>query len=294
MKRKKNMKRSRISQSAMMALVVATFSLSTGTAEAKPPVGKSWPASQQVSIDKIDHGPLNVLLAKYVDTDGFVKYAAWQRSQQDRRALLSYLGSLGRANRRARASKQAQLAFWINAYNALTIEGMLQEYPTNSIRNHTAKVFGYNIWKQLPLIVGNGQYSLEQIEHEILRKMGEPRIHFAIVCASVGCPRLRNEAYVASRLEEQLADNTKDFFSRPGNFRYNVRQGTMQASEILSWFGTDFGATQVQQFSRVKQYLPADAQALAVNPRTRLTFLTYDWSINDQARRVAGRNGRQR
>ena len=288
------MKRSRNFRSACVALLATICVLSTEATIAKPPVGHRWAASQLVSIDRIDHAPLNTLLAKYVDADGYVKYAAWQRSQQDRRALLTYLASLGKADRRAAASKQARLAFWINAYNAVTIEGMLQEYPTDSIRNHTAKLFGYNIWKELPLIVGDSQYSLEQMEHEILRKMGEPRIHFAIVCASVGCPRLRNEAYVANRLEEQLSDNARDFFSRPGNFRYDARQGTMQVSAILSWFGTDFGANQVQQFSRVKRYLPADSQAMAVNPKTRLSYMDYDWSINDQSRRVARRAGQQR
>jgi len=277
-----------------IALLATITLLLTGSASAKGPVGRRWPDQQLVSIDKIDHAPLDRLLAKYVDTDGFVNYKAWQHSQQDRQALLTYLASLGQANRSRPASKSAQLAFWINAYNAVTIEGMLQEYPTDSIRNHTAKVVGYNIWKQLPLIVGADQYALEQIEHDILRKMDEPRIHFAIVCASVGCPRLRNEAYVANRIEEQLADNAKDFFSRPANFRYDAQQGTMQASEIMSWFGSDFGDSQAQQFARVKQYLPAPAQALAANPKTRLTFMDYDWSINDQARRVAGRNVQQR
>ena len=288
------MQRFQFQRHASVAVMALTFVLGTNIANAKDPVGRRWPAQQWVSMDKIDHAPFDALLAKYVDTDGYVNYSAWQKSGPDRQALHSYLASLGKANRRVSTSKSAQLAFWINAYNAVTIEGMLQEYPTSSIRNHTAKLFGYNIWKELPLIVGNSQYSLEQIEHEILRKMGEPRIHFAIVCASVGCPRLRNEAYVANRLEEQLADNAKDFFSRPGNFRYDVRRGTMQVSAIMDWFGTDFGASQTQQFTRIKQYLPADVQAMAVSPRTRLSYMEYDWSINDQARRVAGRAGRQR
>ena len=142
------------------------------------------------------------------------------------------------------------LAFWINAYNATTIEGILQVYPTSSIRNHTAKVAGYNLWKDLPLLVGGKPHSLDAMEHQILRKMGEPRIHFAIVCASVGCPRLMNEAYTPDRIEEQLALNTRDFFSRSQNFQVD-QSGVMHVSSILDWFGEDFGPTQQAQFTEI-------------------------------------------
>ncbi|MCP4172364.1 MAG: DUF547 domain-containing protein [Fuerstiella sp.] len=111
-------------------------------------------------------------------------WRAWHSSAVDIRALDRYL-STGRANQ---TTKNGKLAFWINAYNAATIRGILREYPTTSIRNHTARLFGYNIWKQLQLYVGNKAHSLEGIEHQVLRKMNEPRIHFAIVCASIGCP----------------------------------------------------------------------------------------------------------
>ncbi|MFT5323782.1 MAG: hypothetical protein ACI8P0_001633 [Planctomycetaceae bacterium] len=288
------MNRSRIIRHFYVVLPAVVLLFQAETADAKPPVGKRWPQSHLTSIDRIDHASLNSLLAKYVDADGYVNYTAWQGSRQDRQALLTYLASLGKANPQLRCTREARLAFWINAYNALTIEGILQEYPTDSIRNHTAKLFGYNIWKELPLIVGSSQYSLEHIEHSILRKMSEPRIHFAIVCASVGCPRLRNEAYVATKLEKQLADNARDFFSRPGNFKYDTSRSTMQVSSILSWFAEDFGSSQSQRFTVLKPYLPVAAQKLAVSPNTRLSYLDYNWSINDQSRRVAGRSkGRQ-
>ena len=126
--------------------------------------------------------------------DGMVNYAAWRGTDTDRKSLQNYLVRLSQASPAVKASRAGQLAFWINAYNATTIEGILQVYPTSSIRNHTAKVAGYNLWKDLPLLVGGKPHSLDAMEHQILRKMGEPRIHFAIVCASVGCPRLMNEA----------------------------------------------------------------------------------------------------
>lgn len=276
----------------VLLLMSCGFAVLSSRAVAAEPLGSTWPAAQLVLMDQIDHGAFNALLHKYVDDDGYVNYAAWQRTPTDRKALGDYLTRLSRASTSARASRNAQLAFWINAYNAVTLEGILQVYPTSSIRNHTAKLFGYNIWKDLPLLVGGHPYSLEQIEHQVLRKMNEPRIHFAIVCASVGCPRLRNEAYTADHLEEQLADNARDFFRRPKNFRVG-REGTLYVSSILDWFGSDFGRTQAERFAYLKPYLPPSAQSIALDPNTAIQYIDYDWSLNDQARRANGSAGRQ-
>ncbi|HQX52675.1 MAG TPA: DUF547 domain-containing protein [Planctomycetaceae bacterium] len=250
-------------------------------ASAKEPLGKQWPNGQYVSMDQIDHSSYDSLLQKYVDQNEMVNYAAWQRNSADRKLLGQYLVQLSQASPSINSSREGQLAFWINAYNATTLEGMLQEYPTSSIRNHTAKIAGYNIWKDLPLLVGGKPHSLEAIEHQVLRKMGEPRIRFAIVCASVGCPRLLNEAYVPDRLEEQLAMNSRDFFARSQNFNVDAN-GTMHVSAILDWFGEDFGATQQAQLTFLQKYLPDDVQQLAVNPRVKVTFQEYNWSINEQ------------
>jgi len=122
------------------------------------------------------------------------------------------------------------LAYWINAYNALTVEGILRVYPTTSIRNHTAKLFGYNIWKKLYLYSGGGKINLDSIEHKVLRKMDEPRIHFAIVCASIGCPRLLNKAYASDRIDNQLTTNAIDFFSRSQNLQFDSRNSVIHMS----------------------------------------------------------------
>lgn len=137
------------------------------------------------------------------------------------------------------------------------------------------------------MIVGDASYSLDQMEHAILRKMGEPRIHFAIVCASVGCPRLRNEAYVAETLQAQLADNTRDFFSRLQNLRVEGPSRTLYVSSILDWFGGDFGRTQSEQLTVLRPYLPEAAARLAADPRVRVRFLDYDWDLNDQRTKAA-------
>lgn len=134
------------------------------------------------ALDTIDHTTWSVLLARYVDSDGRVDYRRWKANANDMRLLDAYLIRLSSGDPQSDSTREARLAFWINAYNAVTVRGILREYPTTSIRNHTAKLWGYNIWKHLQLYVGGRAYSLDQIEHDVLRNMQEPRIHFAIVC----------------------------------------------------------------------------------------------------------------
>lgn len=265
-------------------LIVATCA-STAVAGKAVYVGQK--TTGQRSFDQIDHSVWNGLLKKYVDSDGYVNYTRWNSSQADRRALSGYLANLSTASSSGRSTKDAKLAFWINAYNAVTVEGILREYPTSSIRNHTAKVVGYNIWKDLHLLVGGKAFSLDSIEHKILRKEGDPRIHFAIVCASVGCPRLLNQAYTATAVQQQLDLNARDFFSRPQNFRYDQRSQSVQLSSILDWFGEDFGPNQQAQLRTISRWVPANAQSAVQSGRLRVSFADYSWDLNDQKRRGA-------
>jgi hypothetical protein len=258
---------------------------STGFAGPTVLVGANVPDERRVPAEQIEHSQWDSLLKKYVDDGGMVNYAAWKANPDDMQALDSYLSHLSAASFSRQASAGVRLAFWINAYNAVTVKGILREYPTTSIRNHTAKLFGYNIWDDLKMKVGGRPYSLNEIEHEILRKLGEPRIHFAIVCASIGCPRLLNEAYVPDRLDEQLTANTRAFFADPGKFRYDAQQRSMTVSPILDWFGEDFGSTKAEQMRRIAPYLPDPAaRRIAESGDATIRFLDYDWSLNDQAR----------
>ena len=253
-------------------------------------VGAQVPAGQQVSMDQIDHGPWDGLLRKYVDENGYVNYEALKASANDQQVLARYLQTLSTASRTTPAAKESQLAYWINAYNAVTVEGILQVYPTASIRDHTAKLYGYNIWKDLQLYVGGRPISLNDMEHEVLRKMGEPRIHFAIVCASIGCPRLMNQAYMANKLDEQLTVNAKDFFSREKNFRYDASANKFYLSSILEWFGEDFGSDQAARLKRIAGWLPTQQAMQAAEANSvSVSFLDYSWKLNDQKNEAARR-----
>ncbi|MGQ9821986.1 MAG: DUF547 domain-containing protein [Thermogutta sp.] len=271
---------------AAFGLVVATF-FACSQQHSRVVVGTAVQALEENgdgtrSLDAVDHTAWDRLLHRYVDEDGMVNYAAWKNHQEDRAALERYLATLSAADPRAPTSKEGRLAFWINAYNALTVYGILRVYPTDSIRNHTAKLFGYNIWDDLLLPVGSEKYSLNDMEHKILRTLGEPRIHFAIVCASIGCPRLRNEAYTPDRLEEQLADNARDFFSRQKNLQVDAAERVIRVSSILNWFGTDFGPTPQAALKSLLEYMPADAKQVISSNSFSVSFLEYDWSLNRQ------------
>jgi hypothetical protein len=240
-------------------------------------------ARPHVPLDQVDHSAWDRLLQKYVDQDGMVDYATWKASQSDRGALEGYLATLSAADANAQTTKQGKLAYWINAYNALTVHGILEVYPTSSIRNHTAKVVGYNIWDDLLLPVGDNKYSLNQIEHEILRKLGEPRIHFAIVCASIGCPRLLNEAYTPEKVESQLDKNSRDFFARQQNFQVDLTSQEVRVSSILDWFGEDFGPTPQKALAGLAKYTPDEAaRKLIASADFSVSYLDYDWSLNKQ------------
>ncbi|QDV82204.1 DUF547 domain-containing protein [Planctomycetes bacterium TBK1r] len=269
---------------ALATGVLTLLSMNPCLAGPKVTVGASVPANQQVSMDQIDPCNWGALLKRYVDENGNVNYAGWKKSATDVQALEAFLGHLSSANPSAQATQAAKLAFWINAYNAVTVHGILREYPTTSIRNHTAKLIGYNIWDDLLLTVGGQPFSLNQMEHEVLRKMGEPRIHFAIVCASRSCPRLLNEAYTAEKLDAQLTTNTKVFFANPGNFRYDAVGRKFQLSSILDWFGEDFGSDQAAQLRTIAPYLPSrEAYDAAIANSVSVSHLDYDWGLNDQA-----------
>ena len=274
---------------AVDAVVGQSQSQSTMRKQRQLTLGPVVNAANQVSMNSIDHSSWNTLLQKYVDTAGGVNYADLKASAADSAALDRYIALLSTASLQKAASREHQKAFWINAYNAVTIKGILQEYPTTSIRNHTSETGGYNLWKNLLLNVGGAQVSLDAMEHKALRPMGDARIHFAIVCASVGCPRLLNEAYVGDKLDAQLNANSQHFFSQAQNFQYDAGSRSFKLSAIMKWFGTDFGRDQAAQLKAISPYLPTQAaQAAASANAVSVSHLEYSWKLNEQAKAMAG------
>ena len=219
-----------------------------------------------------------------------VDYAGMGRDRGALKAVLDEYQKVTRAEFDG-WSKPQQQAFLYNAYNALTIEKILTRYPNiKSIRDF-GTVFG-NPWKdKFFTLFGQPSY-LDQIEHEILRKDGaydDPRVHVAVVCASIGCPMLRNEAFTADKLEAQLEDAMKRFMSDRSRNRYNPQARRLELSKIFDWYGKDFerghkGYTSVRATAAKYADQLADRpedRAAARDPKVEVTFLDYDWALND-------------
>ncbi len=241
------------------------------------------------------HGAWTALLRKHV-----VLLGGGQASQlryagmlADRAALQAYLAQLSAVSEAAFAamSKAQQMAFLINAYNAFTVELILTRYPRlESIRDLGG--FLSKPWsiRNIPLL--GRTLTLDEIEHERLRARGrydDPRVHFAVNCASVGCPMLREEAYVADRLQAQLDEQARRFLGDRSRNRYNATRGRLEVSRIFDWYGEDFTLGH-QGITSLRAYLARHADLLADAPAERerirnqavdVTFLDYDWKLND-------------
>ncbi len=268
-------------RAAMVAAMVAGVAGVASPASAGPiVVGTGAPPSWTPVVNgAVDHARWDSLLARYVDERGLVRYAAWKEEALP--ALDEYLNGMAMVSA-APLARPEQLAYWINVYNALTVRAILHFYPLESIREKVSWL-GFNIWKDYRIRIGAEERSLDDIEHGILRKMGEPRIHFAIVCASHGCPRLRDEAYRGARLEEQLEDDARAFFARADALAIDRPARNVRLSRILDWFGGDFGADDAARLAFVARFAPSAADsAFLLEPGLRVTHSEYDWSLNER------------
>lgn len=249
------------------------------------------------------HAAWDALVKRHVElVDGGkasrVRYAGFARDRAALGAYLAELSKVGEAEFRG-WTKPQQVAFLVNAYNAFTVELILTRYPDlKSIRDLGNLLFN-SPWKKKFFTLFGRESWLDQVEHEWLRRPGaydEPRIHYAVNCASVGCPMLREEAFVAGRLEAQLEEQARRFLSDRTRNRFNPATGRLEVSEIFKWFKEDWtsgyrglsgtGApvtSREQYFARYADLLadsPADRRLVAEG-RAPIAHLDYDWSLND-------------
>jgi hypothetical protein len=180
-----------------------------------------------------------------------------------------------------------QIAFWINAYNVFTLRAIADHYPirgrwfSTAPRNSIRQIDG--VWTSLTWRAAGRALTLDEIEHQILRPVfKEPRVHVAINCASVGCPPLNREPYVASRLEAQLDAAARRYFASPAGLQ--IAGDRLKVSSLLKWYGDDFGTPRDRAvLGVIERFGPPAAAALAASGRATLEFLDYDWSLNDTA-----------
>ena len=222
------------------------------------------------------HEGWDSLLKKWVDQHGMVNY---QGFGQDRAQLKAYLRSLEASPPDEKTwSKEEQLAYWINAYNAYTIELILQYYPIediNDIKAGTMMAYVKTPWDIKFINIGGKKLDLNNIEHNIIRPIfKEPRIHFALVCAARSCPKLRQEAYVPERLEAQLAQQARSFLLDPD--KNLVRNDKLELSKIFEWFKDDFTEGRSLQ-EAIEEY-----SGLPVNKDANISYRYYNWKLNEQ------------
>jgi len=213
------------------------------------------------STTVVDHSAWHRLLQKHVSTNGFVDYKGFLGNQKK---LKAYLNMLSTTIPSDKWSVQEQLAYYINAYNAHTVNLILDNYPVKSIKDIN-KPWNIDIVK-----IGDKELSLGALEHSILRKMNEPRIHFAINCASGSCPKLLNEAFTADRLDDQLNQVTKGFINSMNN---TISKDKVELSKIFKWYKSDFMDGDLIAY--INQY--AD---MKIGPDAKIRYKEYDWTLN--------------
>ncbi len=221
----------------------------------------------------IDHADYDRLLKKYVDDRGQVDYAAWHAAADDRAALRRYLARFAAAAEPpARAADKA--ASLINAYNALTIDWILDHFPVRGIKQTD------DPWTAKRHRVGGELVSLDDIEHGTLRPQYGYRVHAVLVCAAKSCPPLRNEAYTTDRLDDQLDDAMRRWLARPDLNRFRPEQNRVELSKIFPWYRQDFEKVDGGLRAVLARYGPTEFGSLLNRTDYRLEFRTYDWALN--------------
>ena len=210
--------------------------------------------------------------------DGLVNYKA---IKSDSTALNKYLENLAKVDEPTfnKWPEKERLTYLINLYNATTIKLIVDNYPVKSIRDINKA--GEGPWKLKVVNLFGKNISLDALEHEVIRgKYDEPRVHFALVCAAVGCPKLPSQSFIPSKLEEQLAERTRLFLSEKDKNYIDENQKTVYLSSIFDWFAQDFNKTHGSVLGFVKEYLPAE-EAKKINSDYSLKFTEYDWNLNE-------------
>jgi hypothetical protein len=229
------------------------------------------------SQNKPTHELFDKLLAKYVSKAGIVNYKGFIR---DSVSLNQYLILLSKNPPNEKTwSKEEQMAYWINAYNAFTIKLITKYYPIKSIKDIGSSIqipFVNTPWDIKFITIGKEKMDLNNIEHGKLRKLfDDPRIHMALVCASKSCPILLNEAYDPRKLDEQLNKQAKAFLA--DSFRNKMSVDKPQLSMIFKWYSMDFNKNGGSVRDFVNRY-----SSIKIKPDAKISHIDYDWGLNEQ------------
>jgi hypothetical protein len=269
----------------LIALVLVALQMGTAPARAAAPKAELWPrwqASDPGSRIRIDHSSWAGFLKKYLTAgkDGINRVAYGKVSGEGRRRLKAYIDALAAAPV-SRLLRAEQFAYWVNLYNALTVKVILDHYPVVSILriNISPGWFTFGPWDKKFISVEGEPISLNDIEHRILRPIWrDPRIHYAVNCASVGCPNVARVPWEAERLEAMLNKAARDYINHPRGARFG-RWGLI-VSSIFEWYAVDFGGSD----AAVIQHLLKFASPLLATRLGRTENIynhEYNWELNE-------------
>ncbi len=230
--------------------------------------------SNDLFAQNFNHQLFDEVLQSCVNSEGWLDYNGLKR---DRAKFDQYISLLENTHPNDSWSKNEQLAYWINAYNAFTIQLVLDHYPVNSIKDIKRGVpYVNSVWDIKFIKIGGKEYDLNNIEHGIIRKkFNDPRIHFAVNCASYSCPSLSNRAYTAAKLNEQLDAMTYAFFA--DKRKNKISAELLQLNSIMKWYKVDFTKGGQSLVDFVNKYTKTNIQSDA-----KVEYLDYDWSLNEQ------------
>ncbi|KAB7615308.1 DUF547 domain-containing protein [Amylibacter sp. SFDW26] len=233
-------------------------------------------------VTKVDHRAWGKFLKANTVKDNAdivrVKYADISPAQKQQ--LKDYIKSLSSTDH-TKLSKDAQLAYWANLYNAQTVDVILDNYPVESIRKIKDRPFDLGPWEDKRLTVNGKELSLHDIEHGIVRPLwsNEPRIHYILNCAAAGCPNLGQKAYTGQNIQQSLHDAAIAYVNDPRGVTVSAN-GRIIASKIYSWYKDDFGGSNEAILNHIRKYADDDLKA-ALRGKKRIAKYEYDWSLND-------------
>lgn len=220
---------------------------------------------QTKAQEKLDHALWDQILLINVSEDGKVDYKGFMRDSAQLYEYFTYLSDNPPA---ATWSKEETLAYWINAYNAYTIKLIIDNYPLKSIKDIKSP------WDRQFFKINGVLHSLNELEHKILRKLGDPRIHFAINCASFSCPIVWNRAFTARNVDDALETLTKNFINDPK--RNTITEEVVEVSKIFSWFKKDFKVDGEDAKAFINKY-----SEVKIDKQKKKGYKKYDWSLNE-------------
>jgi hypothetical protein len=272
---------------ALASTGAAAMGARAATAAPAADLWPRWEAHDPNSTTRVDHAAFGDLLDRYLTShaDGVnrVRYAALQAG--DRATLEAYVQRLEVVDPDG-LNRLEQMAYWINFYNALTLLVVIEHYPVASIRDIDISpgLFSRGPWRRQLVVVNDEALSLDDIEHRILRPIWrDPRIHYAVNCASIGCPNLQPKPFTASRLEAMLAQGAADYVNHRRGVALVERTflpGQLTASSIYDWFQADFGGSEAGVLAHLRRHANGETEQLLAGVEG-IDAYRYDWRLND-------------